>query len=395
MPSQKFELHSIMISGLRNKIWGSASMDLLPDIVGLFLTLSSFSTSLNFNGAEVMLSEQYFSRFQGSLAALGAIMWARYKPNVISSVGSMVQNSNAFLGGLFSRNMWNKKERKVYIPRDPPLILNRQGHVVMSDPGKRSATTSMALPASDRASFPLDEWKVTAGATVDLDDKGFESVANTGSNEEMKIFVRRVVDMLVCEVVDEDALTHFASRYTGQRGKKTFQDLMDDLTNVAPSDLDSMRWVPISRGDVIPRDAIESGRTRADGQVWAGRYHGEAGKINADSGKMWNFWGHYMKQQKKAEILCYAGGHEWRPIRRGQQMPPNAVKAGETKVDGPVYIARLDGEAGKINVDAGKMWNFWGHHSGRSNNAEILIVGDSNKSHWIRARVTGSSITGI
>lgn len=58
-------------------------------------------------------------------------------------------------------------------------------------------------------------------------------------------------------------------------------------------------------------------------------------------------------------------------------MPVNAVKAGTTATDGDTYVGRAvqDGEPGKINLDAGKMYNFWcqSRWSGQQE-AEVLVV---------------------
>eukprot|EP00930_Biecheleria_cincta_P048393 TRINITY_DN33712_c0_g1_i1.p1 TRINITY_DN33712_c0_g1~~TRINITY_DN33712_c0_g1_i1.p1 ORF type:complete len:452 (-),score=80.61 TRINITY_DN33712_c0_g1_i1:243-1598(-) len=63
----------------------------------------------------------------------------------------------------------------------------------------------------------------------------------------------------------------------------------------------------------------------------------------------------------------------WVPIKRGDAIPPNAVMVGSFPQDGVVYVGRLLGEPGKINVDKhGAMWNFRAHHQTHSYSAEIL-----------------------
>ena len=39
------------------------------------------------------------------------------------------------------------------------------------------------------------------------------------------------------------------------------------------------------------------------------------------------------------------GKHDWQFIKKGDQIPANAVKAGETSSDGPTYVGRYKGEA--------------------------------------------------
>merc|ERR1712046_435691 len=97
---------------------------------------------------------------------------------------------------------------------------------------------------------------------------------------------------------------------------------------------------------------------------------------------MHNFWGNDSGSKQDAGILCCPEGQfEWISIQRGQAIPPNAVQAGQTPRDGVTYVGRSNGlpspgEAGKINVDGGKMWSFWGHQSGGHQGAEILVTVD-------------------
>lgn len=136
---------------------------------------------------------------------------------------------------------------------------------------------------------------------------------------------------------------------------------------------DGCRWVTLEHGQPLPSDAVQAGTTDTDGPVWVGRFGGEPGKINANGDNMCNFWGHSSKKQTKADILRISGPHEWLSIRRGETVPSNAVLAGETAYDGPTYVGRYHGEAGKINVEGRNMHNFWGHSSGRQEAAEILV----------------------
>lgn len=138
-------------------------------------------------------------------------------------------------------------------------------------------------------------------------------------------------------------------------------------------------WDPINHGEPIPRDAVVAGSTKSDGIVWVGRFNGEAGKINSSDGtkdgKMHNFWGNSSGQQKAVSILrCPEVNCEWLRMERGQPIPPGAVQAGQTDKDGMVYVGRFDGEAGKINIQNGTMYNFWGHKAGRQTVAEILTT---------------------
>jgi hypothetical protein len=50
--------------------------------------------------------------------------------------------------------------------------------------------------------------------------------------------------------------------------------------------------------------------------------------------------------------------YRWQAINRGNPIPVGAVQAGSTSADGKTYVARKNGEAGKINVEGSSMWNF-------------------------------------
>jgi len=85
--------------------------------------------------------------------------------------------------------------------------------------------------------------------------------------------------------------------------------------------------------------------------------------------------------------------YAWVPVGRGDPLPANAVKAGNTKKDGDVYVGRTHGsghgfevsvsqameggtqyEVGKVNLDNGKVWNLWTHQCGSSDKCEVLVT---------------------
>lgn len=74
----------------------------------------------------------------------------------------------------------------------------------------------------------------------------------------------------------------------------------------------------------------------------------------------------------------------WVPIRRGTRIPENAVIGGHTTADGKTWVGRYHGEAGKITGVASDpaplMYNFWGHHKGQHETAEILCA--NRKYSW-------------
>eukprot|EP00929_Paragymnodinium_shiwhaense_P069320 TRINITY_DN34970_c0_g2_i1.p1 TRINITY_DN34970_c0_g2~~TRINITY_DN34970_c0_g2_i1.p1 ORF type:complete len:573 (-),score=72.77 TRINITY_DN34970_c0_g2_i1:33-1751(-) len=144
-------------------------------------------------------------------------------------------------------------------------------------------------------------------------------------------------------------------------------------------------WAPLSRGEALPEGVVVAGETDSDGVTIIGRFAGEAGKINTADGKtvqggsMWSFWGASRVQATTCEILRCSVDVDWVPIERGQPIPRGAVQAGISRSDGLNYVARYNGEAGKINMDGGNMYNFWGHHWKQQTAAEILVVREDHE----------------
>lgn len=134
-------------------------------------------------------------------------------------------------------------------------------------------------------------------------------------------------------------------------------------------------WATIERGDDIPEGAVLGGNTSTDGEVFVGRNtkHGEPGKLNLKNGKMWNLWCHAAKDSPHGEILIVHPGVEvlWIPVCKGDPLPRDAVYAGRTKTDGPLFVCRTagitdgseGGSVGKLNLsdDENFCYNMWFH----------------------------------
>lgn len=65
--------------------------------------------------------------------------------------------------------------------------------------------------------------------------------------------------------------------------------------------------------------------------------------------------------------------HEWIPLKRGDSIPENAVYSGQTGADGKVYIAKIDNSPGKVNLENGKIHNFWSQKYSSRTQGEVLI----------------------
>lgn len=150
-------------------------------------------------------------------------------------------------------------------------------------------------------------------------------------------------------------------------------------------------WVPVSRGDILPANAVKAGSTKKDGDLYVGRTHGsgsgfevsveqameggtnyEIGKINLDNGKVWNLWKHgdVLSGSDKCEVLVTRGPHEcrvlWKDFRKGEALPEGFVYGGKTEKDGHLLVGRSgDGVPGKLNLSNGKLdgvlHNLWFH----------------------------------
>lgn len=58
--------------------------------------------------------------------------------------------------------------------------------------------------------------------------------------------------------------------------------------------------------------------------------------------------------------------HQWCRIKTGTCIPENAVAAGETRIDGKIWVGRIGGEVGKINVTVSRSWkDFYVMHAFR------------------------------
>jgi len=121
-PSRKYVLKGFQCGDLKIGLWCKLSISSLPSFAGAMLTLSSFSATLDVDGARVKLERQSFfigsKPFEGTLEALANLIVERYKPCIRHSWRSLINNSNAVLGGLFSRHAWNprKATNKTLIP---------------------------------------------------------------------------------------------------------------------------------------------------------------------------------------------------------------------------------------------------------------------------------------
>ena len=79
-------------------------------------------------------------------------------------------------------------------------------------------------------------------------------------------------------------------------------------------------------------------------------------------------------------ILLTNGDCEWKEIKRGNNIPKNAVYSVLDRKGDIVWIDKsLKGEPGKItchdnSAEVPQMYNLWAHNEGRSTHCYILII---------------------
>ena len=144
-------------------------------------------------------------------------------------------------------------------------------------------------------------------------------------------------------------------------------------------------WVPKSRGDELPSNAIYSGSTHTDGHVYVGRFNNIPGKVNLSNKKIYNFWVQAIGSQKCGEVLVTNNIYKWVDIVRGDKIPDNAVYSGTDQNGDKVWVGRsVSGESGKINCNDNSsnlplMHNLWYNKNSSDTKAHILIIQENKK----------------
>jgi len=145
-------------------------------------------------------------------------------------------------------------------------------------------------------------------------------------------------------------------------------------------------WVPKSRGDVLPLNAVYAGTTPQDGHVYIGRFRNAPGKVNLNNGNIYNFWVQSQGSQRDGELLITDNTYKWVHIQRGDKIPQNAIYSGKDGSNDKVWVGRaLNGEPGKINCinnnsSTPTMNNLWCHSNWSSDQkANILIIEENEK----------------
>ena len=217
-------------SELKIGLWCSLTSASLPSYAVAMLTLSSFSHTLDIDGARVKLAGQSFFHaqpFEGTMEALANVIVERYKPCVAASWRSVVNNSNVVLGGLFSRHLWAPRQRSNTLPTQPLLSVRNGVVLFRSEKNER---------VNERATERLEDTvQVCKKATeAPLDEETFQQVLRSGDIRAIETFLRqgivkgrrksqaisasiarRLIAMIGARVGNEQQLTLYAKSLLG------------------------------------------------------------------------------------------------------------------------------------------------------------------------------------
>jgi len=138
-----------------------------------------------------------------------------------------------------------------------------------------------------------------------------------------------------------------------------------------------------------------SGGSTKYGDVFIGQIDGQIGRITIKTEGILPHQVRKMDQFTYHSDKAWFGNHEclilcatsrflpgWVPVKRGDAMPGNAVKGGQTQKDGITWVARSSdtedyrGDIGKVNTDNDRMYNFWcaSRKWSPATEAELLIL---------------------
>lgn len=142
-----------------------------------------------------------------------------------------------------------------------------------------------------------------------------------------------------------------------------------------------LEWVLLKRGDNLPSNAIYGGTTKKDGEVYVGKINNSPGKVNLENNKIWNYWVQNIGSSQTGFVLISDYQYEWLPIKRGDEIPMNAIYCGLDEHNDKVWIGKsYDDEPGKVTCISNsdnkpKMKNIWCHSLWSGNpTCYILII---------------------
>jgi len=139
-------------------------------------------------------------------------------------------------------------------------------------------------------------------------------------------------------------------------------------------------WVRVRQGESLPPGYVHAGHTKTDGDLYVGRdMQGDLGKVNLEKGKIHCIWCQGKSKHEEAEMLVLgaAGYAEWKPIKKGDEIPHDAVRSGANVGSHGMFVARSYGECGKLDSHNGKAQSIWIHSAAiGQESGEILCIRD-------------------
>mmetsp|Transcript_51935 Transcript_51935/g.123640 ORF Transcript_51935/g.123640 Transcript_51935/m.123640 type:complete len:304 (-) Transcript_51935:303-1214(-) len=99
--------------------------------------------------------------------------------------------------------------------------------IVFGSPVAAALPVAAAVPVAVARPMPL------SGSSATLDEAGYQAVATARNTQEMKVFIRHVVESMHGEVINEGGLSGFAPYYSGERATQSFARLTQELKEKA------------------------------------------------------------------------------------------------------------------------------------------------------------------
>ena len=146
-------------------------------------------------------------------------------------------------------------------------------------------------------------------------------------------------------------------------------------------------WIPLSRGDSLPPNAVYSGVVQGDGDVYIGKIDNSPGKVNLANGRVYNFWSQNYNSRTRGEVLVVHGKKEWVEVQYGEVLPKGAVCTGRDYRGDKVWVAKdvTTDEPGKLTCldstdPVPKMCRLWCHSYWGTADvkiAKVLVVSET------------------
>ncbi len=140
------------------------------------------------------------------------------------------------------------------------------------------------------------------------------------------------------------------------------------------------QWIPKSRGDKLPDNAVYAGTNGPDGPMYVAKVDNIPSKVNLNGQHIHNFWGpDNWTSSGSGEVLTTKDKVKWQEISKGQTLPKNTILGGNDKNGRQMWIAKShSGEPGKLMVKSNSLRSIMDHlkcnHDGVLQRGSILTI---------------------